>query len=279
MTFNVDGYRDSDGKYHVNFGWSGDGNSWYAMNSFKYSGYTFNQSQQAIVGIMPPGGSVATPELSVNPTSLSFTGNTGETYTKTFTVSGENLQGNVTISRSGSAAYTVSPTTLTAAQAQAGATVTVTYKPTSSGTQTGTITISSTNAESKTVSLTGTSTTVPKLTVDPTEVNLTTTVGTPVTQTINVLGTNLQTGSSVSLSCQGTGFSIDKTNITRTAAQNGATVTVTYTPTASGTNTGTLTLTCTGAETVVVPLNGTAVGVPTIIVNPTSLSFNANAST
>ena len=273
--FNVDGYRDSDSKYHVNFGWSGDGNSWYSMNSFTYSGYTFSSSQQAVIGIQAPGGVVTTPELTVNPTSLSFTGNTGETYTKTFTVTGTDLQGDVTITKtSGSAYFTVSPTTLTAAQAAAGATVTVTYKPTASGSQTGTITVSSTNAESKTVSLTGSSTTVPKLTVDPASLSLSTTVGTPVTKTFVVTGTNLTSGTSVSLTCSGTGFSIDKTNITRTAAQQGATVTVTFSPTASGSYSGTVTLKCTGAEDAIVTLNGTAVGTPTIVANPTSLSFN-----
>ena len=51
--FNVDGYNSSTNKYHVNFGWSGDGNNWYAINSFSYSGYTFNQQPQAVIGIQP----------------------------------------------------------------------------------------------------------------------------------------------------------------------------------------------------------------------------------
>ncbi len=275
--FNVDGYDSSSNKYHVNFGWSGDGNSWYSLNSFSYSGYTFNQYQQMIIGIQPPSGQTTTPELTVNPTSLTFTGcSTGETYTKTFTVSASDLRGDVTIS-SNSGTFAVSPTTLTAAQAQAGATVTVTYKPTTSGTQTGTITISSSAAESKTVSVTGTATTTPKITANPTSLSLSTTVGTPVTQTFTVTGTDL-TGS-VYLSCSGTGFSIDKTNITKTAAGSGATVTVTYNPSAVGTHTGTVTLTSTGAETVTVALNGTAVGTPTIVANPTALSFNTVVGT
>lgn len=275
--FNVDGYRDSDGKYHVNFGWSGDGNNWYAMNAFTYSGYTFSSQQQAVVGIQPPGGTPTTPELSVTPTSLSFTGNTGETYTKTFTVTGSNLLGNVSISKSGSSVYSVSPTTLTAAQAQAGAQITVTYAPTAAGTQSGSITVSSSNAESKTISLTGTSTTVPKLTVNPTSLNLSTTVGTPVTQTFDVTGSNLTSGSMVYLSCNGNGFTIDKTNLTRNAV-NGKTVTitVTFSPTSSGTYNGSVVLTCNGAQDVTVTLTGTAVGVPTLVANPTSLSFNAN---
>ena len=270
--FNVDGYRDSDGKYHVNFGWSGDGNNWYAMNSFTYSGYTFNQSQQAIVGIQPPGGTTTTPTLTVNPSSLNFTGcYTGETYTKTFTVTGADLNGNVTIS-SDNGSFTVSPSTLTVAQAQAGATVTVTYKPTSSGTQTANITVASLGAQSKTVSVSGTATVQPKITVNPTSLSMSTSVGTAVTQTFTVTGTDL-TGS-VYLTCSGTGFSIDKSSLTRTQASQGATVTVTYNPTAVGNHTGTVTLTS-GTATATVNLNGTAVGIPTLVANPTSLSFNA----
>ena len=271
--FNVDGYQSSSNKYHINFGWSGDGNAWCSLNSFGYSGYNFNVYQQMILGIQPPSGSSTTPVLTVNPTSLTFTGaSTGETYTKTFTVTGTDLRGDVTVS-SNSGTFTVSPTTITAAQAAAGATVTVTYKPTSSGTQNATITVSSSAAESKTVTVSGTATTTPKITVNPTSLSLSTTVGTPVTKTFTVTGTNL-TGT-VYLTCSGTGFSIDKSNITRTAASQGATVTVTYNPTATGTHTGTVTLTSSGAENVTVNLNGTAVGTPTLVANPTSLSFNA----
>lgn len=275
--FNVDGYNSGTNKYHCNFGWSGEGNAWCSLNSFGYSSgwysYNFNQYQQMVIGIQPGSGTTTTPVLTVNPTSLSFTGcSTGETYTKTFTVNGTDLRGDVNISSSNTS-FTVSPSTLTAAQAQAGATITVTYKPTYSGTQNGTITVASSGAESKTVSVSGTATTTPKITVNPTSLSMSTTVGTPVTQTFTVTGTNL-TGT-VYLSCSGTGFSIDKNNITRTAAGQGATVTVTYNPTAVGTHTGTVTLTSSGAQDVVVNLNGTAVGTPTITVNPTSLSFNA----
>ena len=258
--FNVDGYRDSDNKYHCNFGWSGDGNAWCALNSFGYSSgwssYTFSVYQQMVIGIQPPSGQVTTPVLTVNPTSLSFTGcQVGQTYTKTFTVTGTDLTGNVTISSSNSA-YTVSPATLTAAQAQAGATVTVTYKPTAAGTQTGNITVASSGAESKTVAVSGTATTVPTINVNPATVNLNTTVGTPVTATFTVTGANLT--NAVYLTCNGQFFSIDKTNITKNAANSGVTVTVTYNPTTYGNHTGTVTLTSTGAQSVTVNLNGTA---------------------
>ena len=271
--FNVDGYRDSDGKYHVNFGWSGDGNSWYAMNSFTYSGYTFSSSQQAIVGIQPPGGTVTTPQLTVNPTSLSFTGNAGETYTKTFTVSGTNLLGDVTLTSS-SNVFTVSPATLTAAQATAGATVTVTYKPTSAGTQSGNITVSSSGATSQTVSLSGTSTATPTLTVDPASLSFNTQAGTAVTKTFTLTGANL-TSSYVQLAVSGTGFSIDKTTVTRTAATAGVTITVTYNPSAAGNHTGTVTCTSNGAQNAVVTLTGTATApARAITADPSSLTFN-----
>ena len=157
--FNVDGYRSSDNKYHINFGWSGDGNAWCALNSFGYSSYNFNVYQQMVIGIQPPSGSTATPTLTVSPSSLSFSTTAGQTVSKTFTVTGTNLTGNVTLTKTdANGVYTISPTTISASAAASGATVTVTYKPTAAGTQTGTITIASSGASSKTVSLSGTAT-------------------------------------------------------------------------------------------------------------------------
>ncbi len=157
--FNVDGYRSSDNKYHVNFGWSGDGNAWCSLNSFGYSSYNFNVYQQMVIGIQPPSGSTATPTLSVSPTSLSFSTTAGQTVSKTFTVTGSNLTGNVTLTKTdANGAYTISPTTISASAAASGATVTVTYNPTAAGTHTGSIAIASSGATSKTVSLSGTAT-------------------------------------------------------------------------------------------------------------------------
>ena len=275
--FNVDGYRDSDSKYHVNFGWSGDGNGWYAMNSFTYSGYTFSQDQQAVIGIQPPGNLPPAPELTVEPTSLTFTGNTGQTYTQTFTVTGANLQGDVTLALSGTGAsvYSVSPTTLTAAQAEAGATVTVTYSPVIAGTKSATVTVSSTNATNKTVSLSGSASTVPTLNVDPASLSMTTSVGTPVTATFNLSGSNLT--NNVELTVEGTDkyeFSVDKAAILKSAVANGVTVTVTYDPAEQGTHSAYVLISSSGAEDVTVSLTGTATEPErTITLTPTSLSF------
>ena len=83
-----------------------------------------------------------------------------------------------------------------------------------------------------------------------------TTVGTPLTQTFTVTGTNLT--NNVSLAVQGTGFTIDKTSIPRNQATNGSIVTVTYNPTTFGIHTGTVTITSNGAQPVTVTLNGQA---------------------
>ena len=155
--FNVDGYNSSTNKYHINFGWSGDGNAWCSLNAFGYSSYNFNVYQQMVIGIQPPSGSTATPTLTVSPSSLSFSTTAGQTVTKTFTVTGTNLTGNVTLTKSdANGAYTISPTTISASAAASGATVTVTYNPTAAGSHSGTITVASSGASSKTVSLSGT---------------------------------------------------------------------------------------------------------------------------
>ena len=166
--FNVDGYNSSTNKYHINFGWSGDGNAWCALNSFGYSSYNFNVYQQMVIGIQPPSGSTATPTLTVSPTSLSFSTTAGQSVSKTFTVTGSNLTGNVTLTKTdANGAYTISPTTITAANAANGVTVTVTYNPSAAGTHTGSIAIASSGATSKTVSLSGTATAAALTTYTP----------------------------------------------------------------------------------------------------------------
>ena len=100
----------------------------------------------------------ATPTLTVTPTSLNMTANVDGTATATFKVTGADLTGNVTLTKSGSDVFTISPTTITAANAAHGVNVTVTYKPTAYGTQTASVVVASAGAASKTVSITGNAT-------------------------------------------------------------------------------------------------------------------------
>ena len=197
------------------------------------------------------------PSLAVDSTSLSFNGSiVGKTYTKTFTLTGTDLIGNVTLAVTGNA-YSVSPTTISAEDAAAGATVTVTYAPTAAGTATGKVTASTAGGNNVTVSLSGTATVVPFLTATPEALSFSTNVGEPVTQTFTLKGTNLTGG--VYLECSGAGFSINKTNATKTAAMNGVEVTATYNPSTAGNHTGRVLLRSAGADTVYVQLSGTAV--------------------
>jgi hypothetical protein len=99
------------------------------------------------------------PVISVNPTAVEMTANTGETATATINVSGANLTGNVTLALTDeNGVYSITPTTISAADAMNGKDVTVTYAPTAFGTQNATITLSSADAENVTVALNGTAT-------------------------------------------------------------------------------------------------------------------------
>ena len=161
--FNVFGC-DTSGKYYVNWGWSGEDNGYCTLHNFTTGNnstgqgggsYTFNYGEAMIIGIAPPAGALG-PQISVDQSTLSFEGYVGETYTKTFTVTGTNLEGDITVSKQGSSIFTVSPTTITAANAANGVQVTITYKPTTTGTTNAYLTLSSTGAESKTVNVSGT---------------------------------------------------------------------------------------------------------------------------
>ena len=97
----------------------------------------------------------AVPTITVEPATLNINAALGETKTASFTVTGANLVGDITVAAS--EGFTVSPTTIAAANAAAGATVTVTYvAPATAETKTGTVTLTSENAETKTVAITAT---------------------------------------------------------------------------------------------------------------------------
>ncbi len=95
------------------------------------------------------------PRLIVEPLALAFTNvTTGASAQQTFTVTGTNLTGDVTVAV-GEGMFTVSPTTISAADAAEGATVTVTYAPTAFGNHTATVTLTSAGAEAVSVELSG----------------------------------------------------------------------------------------------------------------------------
>lgn len=52
--FNVDGYDASNGKYSINWGWSGVGNGYFSLNAFSNQGNSYVLNQLMIMGIEPP---------------------------------------------------------------------------------------------------------------------------------------------------------------------------------------------------------------------------------
>lgn len=258
--FNVDGYTSSSNKYHINWGWSGAGNGDFALNAFTdMDGMTFDIYQQMVIGIQPPGGQVTFPVITVEPDTIHFgTTKTGTPVTRTFHVSGQNLLGDITFNPSGNGSFSVTPTTLTAAEVMAGADITVTYNPITSGSHKANIEVSGGAAETTIVVCEGTAEAVPLLTANPMELNFNTTVGESVTGTFNLKGYNLAGAVSVKVLSPANGFTVDKTNVTKTAAHTGVDITVTYKPTTAGNHTTRVMLRSKDADTIYVALNGTA---------------------
>ncbi|MBR5086670.1 MAG: C10 family peptidase [Muribaculaceae bacterium] len=261
--FNVDGYRSSDNTYHVNFGWSGQGNNWCTMNAFSDGdGYTFNQSQQMVIGIEPPED-YFDPTIVANPTSVTFSDcYATRTYTQTFNVRGINLSGDITISKSGSNVFSVSPTTISAADASNGVEVTVTYAPTAAGNATGTLTLTSSGAPSQTVSLSGTAqAATPTLVVNSGTLNFSAGSNTTVVKTISLTGRFITNDVTLTLNDPSGVFSLSRA-VTIPAADisetNPVDVLVSFNSATQGTFTGSVTIASNGAQTQTVQLNATA---------------------
>ena len=172
--FNVFGCNAS-GQYYVNWGWSGDSNGYCTLHNFttatgatgQAGSYVFNYGEAMIIGIEPPAGALTDPRIKVNPSTLTMNTFVGTPVTATFTVTGANLTGDVTLSISGDDAFTINTTSISVNQAENGATVTVTYDPTRVGNHEATVTLSSTDAADVTVKLNGTAEATPLETYAP----------------------------------------------------------------------------------------------------------------
>ena len=234
----------------------------------------------AIKGIQYILGCSSGPLITASPESLSFTGNTDHTYTETVTVTGTNLQGNVsaTISGTNSSMFSVLPQTITQSAAASGATVTVTYSPTAAGTHTANLVLTSTGAESVSVPLSGTAVTlVPTIVVDKYSLSMNSKVNESVTQTFNVKGENLTGDIAVDFTINdNNAFTKNITNVTVTQAQsnNGVNVTVTFNPHTLGTHNGRIRLRSSGATDIYVNIEGTVLE-PFIMADPETLEFQS----
>ena len=154
--FNVDGYDATTNKYHINFGWSGSSNNYYALNAFNGSGSTFNQYQQMVIGVQPP---LQTPRLKADQSELSMECYKNSTSSSKFTLNGRNLEGNVTITLNDeNGVFSIDQNTLTPdADGKVSNTIHVTYAPKTEGEYTATITCRAAGVDDIVITLHGAS--------------------------------------------------------------------------------------------------------------------------
>ena len=150
--FNVDGYDATTNKYHINFGWSGTSNNYYALNAF--DGY--NQYQQMVIGIQPP---IKSPRLRTDNNELSMTCFKNHTASSQFTLTGRNLESNVTLTLNDeNGVFSIDKSALTPNEdSKVQEAINVTYAPLTEGEYTATITVSTTGVEDFVITLHGSS--------------------------------------------------------------------------------------------------------------------------
>ena len=154
--FNVDGYDATTNKYHINFGWSGSYNNYYAINAFNGGGSTYNQYQQMVIGVQPP---IKMPRLKADATQLSMSCYKNATATATFNLNGRNLEGNVTMTiNDENGVFSIEQSTLVPDENnQVNVPVVVTYAPKAEGNYVATLTISAPDVEDIVITLNGSS--------------------------------------------------------------------------------------------------------------------------
>lgn len=133
----------------------------------------------------------------------------------------------------------------------------------------------------KNVTLEGTPAATPQIVVNPEAVTMTANVGETATATFSVQGTDLTSDVTLTLGDANGVYSINPTTITKSAAENGATVSVTYAPVAVGNHEATVTLSSEGANPVAVVLNGTAAlqTVAPVMADATNVTSNSFTAT
>ena len=154
--FNVDGYDANTNKYHINFGWSGAYNNYYALNSFTGQGSTFNQYQQMVIGIQPP---LKMPRLRTDKSDLSMECFKNQTQSSKFTLKGSNLENDVTLTLNDeNGVFVLDKTAITPDEdGKVNETVEVTYAPKAEGNYTATVVVSTEGVDDIVINLAGTS--------------------------------------------------------------------------------------------------------------------------
>ena len=272
--FNLDGYNASTNLYHINWGWGGSFNGYFALNAFNpVPACQFNEDPWMIIGLKPQ-----TTDIEVSSTSLSFNARFVETKTATIDVKGYELKGNLSlVLNDPEGIYAIDKTSISKTEAINGTTVTVSYSPTTNGSSNASIIISGGGADPKTVNITGNAT-IPEITVTPLSLSFHSLTGKTETKSFIVQGINIVSALNLTLDDSYGIYSIDKTRITKDDAINGDTVTVTFSPIDGGVSNASITISGGGYSAhptipKTISLSGTATK-PEITIEPDSLSFN-----
>lgn len=218
-------------------------------------------------------GSAVNRDITTTPSEWDF-GNVALNVPKSrnIIIKADNLTSDLTLElsqRPNLGMYSISKTTITAAEAASGKTVTIYYTPTAVGSHNASIKISGGNAPTKYVSITGTGV-IPAITTSETQLNFGKVVKNKTkSKTFIVTGTNLT--SNLTLSSNNSYFTVTPSSVSKEDAALGVLVTVTYKPTATGNHSGAITLSSEGVSAAV-NVSGTCV-IPTISVSKTSLDF------
>ena len=171
---------------------------------------------------------------------------TGETYTRTVKVKGENLQGNITVASSADAVLVPAATTIAKAQAEAGYDLTVSLKPTAvAENATATLTFNTEGAEAQTLTFSWTAkapvVVTPSLSVTPADYDWSNvTVGSSATATLSLQGANLN--GNVTVASDNAALVPSVMSVSKTDAEAGYTLTLTLTPEAAGAGSATVTV-------------------------------------
>ena len=218
-------------------------------------------------------GSAVNRDITTTPSEWDF-GNVALNVPKSrnIIIKADNLTSDLTLElsqRPNLGMYSISKTTITAAEAASGKTVTIYYTPTAVGSHNASIKISGGDAPTKYVSITGTGV-IPAITTSETQLNFGKVVKNKTkSKTFIVTGANLT--SNLTLSSNNSYFTVTPSSVSKEDAALGVLVTVTYKPTATGNHSGAITLSSEGVSAAV-NVSGTCV-IPTISVSKTSLDF------
>jgi hypothetical protein len=151
--FNLDGYDASNDTYHINFGWSGRHNGYYALNAFEGASEVYDLYQCYVSGLRPP---VVTPTIKVWTNKLYLNCYTQEQAIDYFEVKGSALINDVTMTLNDpSGSFAISETSLPVGKVKEGSYFKIIYHPTTAGSHTATLTLNSNGAKPVSINLYG----------------------------------------------------------------------------------------------------------------------------